>query len=209
MRLQLSHTPAPQAQRPPNPSPRGLRGERARGPCAQEASPRWASSVLAPGGPSRGGHRTPRGIPRRLLAVSMGPRKPAWGVQSHSPASFQGLARRTGRAYPPVGRGAPARSGCAFPSVGVSSRSALSLVLLSRWTSPEVAALRPRGGYCHPPRDPHPCPGLICCSPLPTHRAPCVKLDRGGVAPGLTAARVPGRTGSQSPSPAPPGQAQL
>lgn len=168
----------------------------------QRAGPEWPF----PGRP-QDTTRNPKAAPGR----EHGPQKAILGcpVQNHSPASSWGLARRTGRACPPVGRRAAARSGCAFPSMGVSSRSALSLVLLSRWTSPEVAALRPRGGHCHPPRDPHPCPSLTCCSPLPTHRAPCLKLDRGGVAPGLPAARVPGRTGSQSPSPAPPGQARL
>ena len=58
------------------------------------------------GGPSRGGHRTPRGIPRQCLAVSTGPRKPACLLpgpgQAHGEGLLTGGERRPGRKRLPL-----------------------------------------------------------------------------------------------------------
>lgn len=213
MHLRLSHTPAHQAHRPPCPPTRGLRGERAWGHVPGRQAQDRPAACWPRGGPSRGGHRTPRGIPGQLLAVST------------APESQPGASRVTPLPPPgawPGARGGPVDWWGEAPWLEVSAPSPL-------WVSPAASPFhwaRSAGGphpgwllsdhaevMATPPGDPHPCPGLVCRSPLPTHRAPRVKLDRGGVAPGLApglpAARVPGKTGSQSPSPAPRGQARL
>ena len=120
------------------------------------------------GGPSRGGHRTPRGIPRQLLAVST------------APESQPGASRVT--ALPPPGawpgaRGGPVDWWGEAPWLEVSAPSPL-------WVSPAASPFhwaRSAGGphpgwllsdhaevMATPPGDPHPCPGLVCRSPLPT-----------------------------------------
>lgn len=166
----------------------------------QRAGPGWPF----PGRP-QDTTRNPKAAPGR----EHGPQKASLGRPESLPCLLPGPGQAHGEGLPTGGERSPGQKRLRLPFRG-------RLQPLRPFTCPAQQVDLTRGGCSQttwrlppPPSRPHPCPGLICCSPLPTRRAPCVTLDRGGVAPGLTAARVPGRTGSQSPSPAPPGQARL
>lgn len=140
--------------------------------------------------------RNPKAAPGREHRPQ---RAPAWGIQSHSPASFPG----PGQAHQegPVDQwGEEPQPEAAAPSL----RGCLRLLfpftsLIIRWTSPRVAAVRPRGGHCHTLETPNPAPAwsaALLSPPTELH----VSGLTGGVAPGLPAEGCPGGQEARAPA---------
>lgn len=131
-------------------------------------------SVLAQGGPSR--EATGHHEESAALAVSTGPREPAWGIQSHSLPPSQAWPGTPGGPVDQWGEEPPARSGCPFPPWCRFSSLSLGHYQVD---SPRVWLLSDHAEVTATPGDPQPCPSLVCC-PSPSHRAPRVRLDREG-----------------------------